>query len=188
MCERGVPGGALKLNSTGYPGHGRYGDLSLQGKIPTAEPEIEPGTSWLLVISSDHQATRIVVYAQTLLHINVYASLSIITSTHFCSTSSNQWFTRHPHQFGGPTVHHATEHVLNARCALLQDSSLGLYLVPELSIKCGSFRSQLRNSYDCHVETQQKIKTNRTLERSLVAWYSHIRQLFQPSYRTNTAK
>jgi hypothetical protein len=38
MCERGVPGGALNLNSTGYPDHGRYGDLPLQGKIPTAEP------------------------------------------------------------------------------------------------------------------------------------------------------
>jgi hypothetical protein len=27
MCVRGVPGGALNLNSTGYPDHGRYGDL-----------------------------------------------------------------------------------------------------------------------------------------------------------------
>jgi hypothetical protein len=63
MCERGVPGGALNLNSTGYPDHGRYGDLSLQGKIPTAEPAIEPGTSWLVVRSSDHQATRLVALA-----------------------------------------------------------------------------------------------------------------------------
>jgi hypothetical protein len=38
MCERGVPGGALNLNSTGHPDHGRYGDLSLQAKIPTAQP------------------------------------------------------------------------------------------------------------------------------------------------------
>jgi hypothetical protein len=29
MCERGVPGGALQLNSTSYPDHGRYGDLPL---------------------------------------------------------------------------------------------------------------------------------------------------------------
>jgi hypothetical protein len=43
MYERGVPGGALNLNSTGYPDHGRYGDLPLQGKIPIAEPWIEPG-------------------------------------------------------------------------------------------------------------------------------------------------
>jgi hypothetical protein len=57
MCERGVPGGALNLNSTGYPDHGRYGDLPMQGKIPTAEPGIEPGTSWLVVRSSDHQDT-----------------------------------------------------------------------------------------------------------------------------------
>jgi hypothetical protein len=45
MCERGVPEGALNLNSTGYPDHGRYGDLTLQGEIPTAEWRIEPGTS-----------------------------------------------------------------------------------------------------------------------------------------------
>jgi hypothetical protein len=29
------------------------------GKIPTAEPGIEPGTSWLVVRSSDHQGTRL---------------------------------------------------------------------------------------------------------------------------------
>jgi hypothetical protein len=39
MYERGVPGGTVNLNATGYPDHGRYGDLPLQGKIPTAEPE-----------------------------------------------------------------------------------------------------------------------------------------------------
>jgi hypothetical protein len=60
MDEHGVPGEALNLNSTGYPDHGRRGDLPLQGKIPTAEPGIEPGTSWLVVRSSDHQATRLV--------------------------------------------------------------------------------------------------------------------------------
>jgi hypothetical protein len=47
MCERGVPGGALNLNSTGYPDHVRCGDLRLQGNIPTPDPGIEPGTSWL---------------------------------------------------------------------------------------------------------------------------------------------
>jgi hypothetical protein len=57
MYVRGVPGGALNLNSTGYPDHGRYGDLTLQGKIPKAEPGIEPETSWLVVRSSDRQAT-----------------------------------------------------------------------------------------------------------------------------------
>jgi hypothetical protein len=60
MDERGVPGGALNLNSTSHPDHDRYGDPSLEGKIPTAEPGIEPGTSWLAVRSSDHQATRLV--------------------------------------------------------------------------------------------------------------------------------
>jgi hypothetical protein len=62
MYERGVPGRALNLNCTGYPDHGRYGDLPLQGKIPTAEPGIEPVTSWLVVRSSDHQATRLVFF------------------------------------------------------------------------------------------------------------------------------
>jgi hypothetical protein len=61
MYERGVQGGALYLNSTGYADHGRYGDLPLQGKFPTAEPGIEPGTTWLVVRSSDHQATRLVL-------------------------------------------------------------------------------------------------------------------------------
>jgi hypothetical protein len=60
MYERGVPGGALNLNSTGYQDHGCYGDPPLQGKITTAEPGIELGTSWLVVRSSDHQATRLV--------------------------------------------------------------------------------------------------------------------------------
>ena len=36
------------------------GILPLQGKIPMVEPGIEPGTSWLIVRSSDHQTTRLV--------------------------------------------------------------------------------------------------------------------------------
>jgi hypothetical protein len=51
MYERGVPGGTLNLNSTGYPDHGRYVDLPLQVKIARAEPGIEPETSWLVVRS-----------------------------------------------------------------------------------------------------------------------------------------
>jgi hypothetical protein len=58
MYECGVPGGALNINSTGYPDHGRYWDLPLQGKIPAAEPGIEHGTSWLVARSSDRQAMR----------------------------------------------------------------------------------------------------------------------------------
>jgi hypothetical protein len=60
MYERGVPGGALNLNSGSYPDHGRYGDLPLRGKIPTEEPGIEPGTSWLVVRTADHQTTRLI--------------------------------------------------------------------------------------------------------------------------------
>jgi hypothetical protein len=36
------------------------GIFPYKGKIPTAEPEIEAGTSWLVVRSSDHQATRLI--------------------------------------------------------------------------------------------------------------------------------
>ena len=36
------------------------GILPLQGKIPMVEPGIEPGTSWLVVRSSDHQTTRLI--------------------------------------------------------------------------------------------------------------------------------
>jgi hypothetical protein len=63
-CERGVPGGAVNLNYTGYSDYGCYGDLSLQGNIPTADPAIEPGTSWLVVTSVDHQAKRLVPTAE----------------------------------------------------------------------------------------------------------------------------
>jgi hypothetical protein len=44
MYEHAVPGRASNLHSTGYPDHGRCGDLLLQEKIPTAEPGIETGT------------------------------------------------------------------------------------------------------------------------------------------------
>jgi hypothetical protein len=69
MYEHGVTGAALNLNSTGYPNHGRCGDLPLQGKIPTAEPGIEPGASWPVARSSDHQATRLIT------HINVQTTI-----------------------------------------------------------------------------------------------------------------
>jgi hypothetical protein len=64
MYERGVPGGTSNLNYTGYPDHCHYGDIPLQGKYPTAKPGIEPGTSWLVVRSSDHQATRLLVNSE----------------------------------------------------------------------------------------------------------------------------
>ena len=37
------------------------GVFPFQGKTHMVEPGIEPGTSWLVVRSSDHQATRLVV-------------------------------------------------------------------------------------------------------------------------------
>ena len=38
------------------------GVLPFQGKTHMVEPGIEPGTSWLVVRSSDHQATRLVIW------------------------------------------------------------------------------------------------------------------------------
>jgi hypothetical protein len=71
-CNRlltGRPWGAVTLSRRGgwwymdmecwegsYPDCGRYGNLPLQGKIPMAEPGIEPGTSWSVVGKRDHQA------------------------------------------------------------------------------------------------------------------------------------
>ena len=37
------------------------GVFPFQGKTHMVEPGIEPGTSWLVVRSSDHQATRLVI-------------------------------------------------------------------------------------------------------------------------------
>ena len=58
-CERWYIGrwGAkrgLKCRSTNYPDHGHHGHPPPTRKIPMVEPGIEPGTSWLVVRSSDH--------------------------------------------------------------------------------------------------------------------------------------
>ena len=37
------------------------GILPLKGEIPMVEPGIEPGTSWLVVRSSDHEAGQILM-------------------------------------------------------------------------------------------------------------------------------
>jgi hypothetical protein len=50
----------LKSKSTNYPDHGHHGDPPPTRKIPMVVPGIEPGTSWLVVRSSDHQTTRLV--------------------------------------------------------------------------------------------------------------------------------
>jgi hypothetical protein len=83
VYERGVPGGALNRNSTSYPDHGRYGDLPLQGKMPTAEPGIEPGTSRLVVRNSDHQATRLIEMDIVYQYIKLCETQTLIF-THFC--------------------------------------------------------------------------------------------------------
>ena len=49
-----VPGGALNLKSTNLPRPWSPRESSPSRKIPTVEPGIEPGTSWLVVRDSDH--------------------------------------------------------------------------------------------------------------------------------------
>ena len=49
-----VPGVALNLNATNLPRPWSPRESSPSRKIPTVEPGIEPGTSWLLVRDSDH--------------------------------------------------------------------------------------------------------------------------------------
>ena len=49
-----VPGGALNLNYTNLPRPWSPRESSPSRKIPTVEPGIEPGTSWLVVRDSDH--------------------------------------------------------------------------------------------------------------------------------------
>jgi hypothetical protein len=90
IYERGLPGGALNLNSTRYPDHGRYGDLHLQWKIPTAEPLIEFGTSWLAVRSSDHKTTRLVIIIT-----NVYVRISAIYPVSVKGFPSCCWYDKH---------------------------------------------------------------------------------------------
>ena len=49
-----VPGGALNLNSTNLPRPWSPWESSPSREIPTVEPGIETGTSWLVVRDSDH--------------------------------------------------------------------------------------------------------------------------------------
>ena len=53
VIEDVVPGGALNLNSTNLPRPWSLRESSPSRKIPTVEPGIEPGTSWLVVRNSD---------------------------------------------------------------------------------------------------------------------------------------
>ena len=54
VIEDVVPGGALNLKSTNLPRPWSARESSPSRKIPTVEPGIEPGTSWLVVRNSDH--------------------------------------------------------------------------------------------------------------------------------------
>ena len=57
-----VPGGALNIGSTNLPRPWSPRESSPSRKIPTVEPEIEPGTSWLVVKRLqplDHEAGHV---------------------------------------------------------------------------------------------------------------------------------
>ena len=55
------------------------GVFPFQGKTHMVEPGIEPGTSWLVVRSSEHQATRLVVNRNVILTIlTVFVTIKII--------------------------------------------------------------------------------------------------------------
>ena len=49
-----VPGEALNLNSTNLPRPWSQRESSSSMKIPTVDPGIEPGNSWLVVRDSEH--------------------------------------------------------------------------------------------------------------------------------------
>jgi hypothetical protein len=62
----------LKTKSTNYPDHGHHGDPPPTSKIPMVEPGIETGTSWLVVRSSEHQTTRLViVITKCIVHVRI---------------------------------------------------------------------------------------------------------------------
>ena len=52
------------------------GVFPFQGKTHMVEPGIEPGTSWLVVRSSDHQATRLVLYSNVYTKIILHKNLN----------------------------------------------------------------------------------------------------------------
>jgi hypothetical protein len=78
IYEREVPERALSLKSTNYPDQGHNGDRPLRGKIPTAGPGIEPGTSCLVVRSSDHQAMGLMVYMHVCMYVDGCTCMYII--------------------------------------------------------------------------------------------------------------
>jgi hypothetical protein len=65
IYEHEVPGGALKLSSAKLLRPWSPCDLPLQGKIPMAEPGIEPRTYRPVVRNSNHQTTRLVCYKES---------------------------------------------------------------------------------------------------------------------------
>ena len=79
-----MPGVALNLNSTNLPRPWAPRESSPARKIPTAEPGIEPGTSWLVVGDSDHYPTSLVIYT---LEFTYFLPKGIIVYKNYCAYS-----------------------------------------------------------------------------------------------------
>jgi hypothetical protein len=108
IYERGVPERALSLNSTNYPEQGHHGDRPLLGKIPTAGPGIEPGTSCLVVRSHDHQDTRLVISLKAL-RINTTDTLK---HWRLCKYYLKSQFRTHRKRYASPS--HTKNEIFNA--------------------------------------------------------------------------
>ena len=75
-----VPGGALNLKSTNLPRPWSPRVSSPSRKIPTVEPGIEPGTSWLVIRDwpLDHEAGRKLQYCINCLYFNIILKICIL--------------------------------------------------------------------------------------------------------------
>ena len=138
--------------------------------VKASQPNTYSGLAQHHTMKTTYRPTRVtthicafdmplIVKAQILFHINFYASLYMIISDTFFAPQvlmvhSSPPSVREPH-----CVSHSRTTCPQRQVRSSPEFITRLYLVPGLTIKCGSYRSQLRNSYDCHVGTQQKITT-----------------------------
>ena len=99
-----VPGGALNLKSTNLPRPWSPWESSPSRKIPTVEPRIEPGTSWLVVRDSDHYTTRLVSYWNvcTIIIVSMEVTFCFAFMCKICKNSQSwgvtQWSSGVPSQ------------------------------------------------------------------------------------------
>ena len=75
-------GGALNLISTNYPDHGHHGRLPLSRKNAHGRAGNRTRDVWLVVRSSDHQATRLVTDDNIIRRMRTSRRISNVTNTH----------------------------------------------------------------------------------------------------------